>query len=527
MWTAVLALVTAQLADGGTDYVIERGDTGTTVIIPMPGPAPQPQQQPQPGPVQQPPPPDPVIANPPLNPQPQPLQPQPQPQPQPLEKQQPPPYQPPPQYAAPPPSWTPDAGSGSDLSLRGALEADLGLFPSGFAENGVDLMSAVHPVIAFSVGEDFTIELGPTFRFRLADFPPDNRATDIGSFLRGPDWDELSDFGQVLQQLRIGRETGPFHILVAPARKKTLGLGHLMWRYNSQLNPNYHPTSGQLAVRVGPVRGEFFASDVLGARMFGGEVSWDIGATFSGDRELKDRYALSLSLVHDANLAGRPFRPVAGTDAFTPAPATLLHFDANAVLVRNASLRWQLLAGLGTRANQRGDLGLVFGTTLDATLKDIGFSTRIEFRKQIGGFRHGFFGPMYELQRFVDIGFNGPSIQDAALPDSASIFGELRVAVGTRISFDAAAEYFFFNRLDLDGGLSLALLDDWFYTTARMTVLGLAQAPRWSVTCGLRWRIFKSFYVTAEGGTVFFPQADGTLLRGAMGSAGVGIDFER
>ncbi|MFT3711837.1 MAG: hypothetical protein QM817_29715 [Archangium sp.] len=534
MWPAVLLLVTAQFADGGSDYAIERSDTGTTVIIPMPGPPPQPQPQPQP--VQPAPQPSPVqpAPQPQVVPEPQPPQPVPQPvQPLPVEKQQQ-PYQPQPQpqpyqpqgYAPPPAGWTPDAGS-TKISLRGAFETDLGVFPSGYQDSSVDLMAGAHPVIGLSIGEDFNLELGPTFRFRLADFPPENRTSDVGNVLRGADWDEVSDYGQILQELRIGRETGPFHIRLGTVRKKTMGLGHLMWRYNAQLNPNYHPASGQLDVRIGPVRGEFFASDILGARMFGGEIGWDIGRTFSPDPALKDRYGLSLSLIHDANLAGKPFRPTPDLTPFTPAFATLLHLDLNAVLVRDGSLRWMLLGGIGTRANQRGDLGLVFGTTLDATLQEIGFSTRIEFRKQNGGFRHGFFGPMYELQRFVDIGFNGASIQDAQLPDSASVFGELRVGIGTRVTADAAAEYFFFNRVDLDGGLSLAIFDDWFYTTARMTVLGLLQAPRWSVTCGLRWRLFKSFYVTAEGGTLFFPQPDGSLLRGVLANAGIGLDFER
>lgn len=445
-------------------------------------------------------------------------------------------FQPAPPPSIPAPDAPPPVDAGvvhaaepvTQLILRGAAEADLGLFPSGYGENGVDLLSAVHPVIAFGVGEDFLIELGPTFRFRLADFPPENRSRDVGGFLRGPDWDELSDFGQILQNLRIGRETGPFFLHGGPVRKKTLGLGHLVWRYNNQLNPNYRPAAGELDVRVGPVHGSFFASDLLGARLFGGEVGWDIGGTFSNDPLVKDRYELSFSLVHDADLAGHPFSPtLPAPPRRTPLDVTVMHVDAHAVLLRSANLRLMVLAGLGTRANVRGDLGLVGGLALDATVQDIGFSTRVEIRKQNGGFRHGFFGPMYELQRFVDLGFSGTPIQDVVLPDGASLFGEVRVGIGSRVTFDAAAEYFFWNRLDLDGGLSLALAQDWFYATVRTTVLGIAQAPRFSVTGGLRLRLFPSFYVLAESGTVFFPQPDGSLLRGVMGSIGAGIDFEK
>ena len=422
-----------------------------------------------------------------------------------------------------------DAGvePASGLSLHGAVEADLGLFPTGFPENGFDVLTTLHPVIGFGVGDDFGIEFGPTFRIRVFDQPSLNRPSDIGGFLRGADWDELSDYGQILSSLRIAKETSVFHLRLGPQRKKSLGLGHLLWRYNNQANPDYHPAGAIAALRVGPIRAEVFASDILGARLFAAEVAWDIGATFSADTTVKDRYLLALEVAHDANLSARPFRPDPSVAPYLLPPVTLLHLDASAVLLKNAALRVMVMGGLGTRANATSDLGFLVGLTLDANVKEVGFSTRLELRKQAGGFRHGFFGPFYELQRFVDVGYRGPGLDAAVLPDGGSGFLELRVGIGTRISFDAAAEYFFWNRLDLDGGLSIALFEDWFFLTARTTILGIAQAPRFAFNAGLRWRLFPSFYVLGEGGTVFFPQVDGSLLRGVSFSAGIGVDFER
>lgn len=490
MLLALLFTAMASLPDGGLDDAVDGGPE-LHLAAPLPAPAPQPQPIPQPA---------------------QPAPPPPQP------------AQPVPPPPAPPAS---DAGvEASGLSLHGAAEADLGLFPTGYYENGFDVMTTLHPVIGFGVGEDFGIELGPTFRLRVFDQPALNRPSDVGGFLRGADWDELSDYGQILQSLRIAKETSIFHLRLGPARKKSIGLGHLMWKYNNQANVDYHPASGLAVLRAGPVRAEFFASDILGARLFAGEVAWDIGATFSSDAAVKDRYVLALELVHDANLSARPFRPDKSVAPFTLPSVTMLHLDASAVVVRSAALRWMLMGGVGVR-NETSDLGLLVGMTLDANVKEIGFSTRLELRKQAGGFRHGFFGPTYELQRFVDIGYSGPSLGAALLPDSFSGFAELRVGIGTKISFDASAEYFFWNRLDLDGGLSIALLGDWFFLTARTTILGLAQMPRFAFNGGLRWRLFPSFYVLGEGGTVFFPQVDGTLLRGVSFSAGVGVDFER
>lgn len=538
MWFAlVISAALAFAPDGG----VEDSEPRLRLAAPLPppeDPPPPPQTYqltpeqpqpppPQPAPVPQPPPPQPAQAEPPP------------PQPgQPVQKVSPQP--PPPQGAvgpqAPPvvanmPAMMPPPDGGveapSSLWLRGAAEADLSLMPTGFPENGSDLFTGIHPVIGFGVGEDFALEFGPTFRLRIIDTPALNRPSDIGSVLRGADWDELSDYGQILQSLRIAKETGPFFVRIGPERKKSFGLSHLFWRYNAQANPDYHPASASAALRVGPVRGELFVSDLLAARIFAGAIAWDIGGTFSADATVKDRYVLSFELAHDAQLAGRPFRPDPSIERFTPTGLTLMHLDASAVLVRNPALRWMVMVGTGTRANATADLGFLVGTTLDANVKEIGFSTRLELRKQAGGFRHGFFGPMYELQRYVDIGYRGPSIGDAMLPDGLSGFAELRVGIGTKVSFDVAAEYFFWNRLDLNGGLSLALLDDWFFLTSRASVIGIAQAPRFAFNAGLRWRIFPSFYVLTEGGTVFFPQVDGSLIRGVTFSAGAGVDFER
>ncbi|PZR05975.1 MAG: hypothetical protein DI536_31435 [Archangium gephyra] len=430
---------------------------------------------------------------------------------------------------APPPD-APDAGEPpSQLSLRGAAEADLGFFPTGFGpENGADFMTAIRPILGFTVKDVFSIELGPTFRLRIADTPTLNRPSDVGGVLRGADWDETSDFGSIIQSLRIGKPDGIFFVDVGPKRKKTLGLGHLLWRYSNQTNADYHPSGGELAFNVGPLRGEFFASDVLAARIFAGEVAWDIGGTFTADPAVRDRYVLAFSVAHDAQLGGRPFRPDRTLiGPFTPIPATLLHLDGSVVIYRSSELRWMVMAGTGVRANDRSDLGLVIGTTLDATVKEVGFSTRLELRKTAGGFRYGYFGPQYEIQRYSDVGFRDLGLSQALIPDSGSAFLEVRAGIGGKLTFDLAAEYFFWQRLDLDGTLSLALLDDWFFLTTRVSVLGLLQQPRFHMTGGLRVRVLPSFYLLAEGGTVFFPQVDGTLMRGVYGSAGAGIDFER
>lgn len=417
--------------------------------------------------------------------------------------------------------------SGPQVKIRGAAEAEVLLLPSGFAENGVDLFATVRPVAGFSVSDVFAIELGPTLRLRLIDTPPDNRSTDFGGVLRRPDWDEASDFGQILQSLRIGSDSSPFYVRAGPATKKTLGLGHLISRYSNQTNIDYHPSAGEAVLSVGPIRAEFFASDILGARIFAGDLAWDLGRTFSPNPDVRDRFILALELAHDFGLVGLPFRPDPAQARIALLPVTLLQLDASAVLVRTKSIRVMALGGFGSRANDQADLGFVGGGAMDATVGDIGFSLKLEIRKQSGGYRQGLFGPTYELSRFADVGFHGTPLAEVQLPNDWSAQGELRFAVGTLVTFDFAAEHFFFGRTDFDSSLEVVLLKSWLVGQAHFSLVGLGVTPRTSITAGLRARLFASFYLLGSAGTVFFPQPEGGLLRSVFASAGVGVDFER
>lgn len=413
-------------------------------------------------------------------------------------------------------------GPPSPLTVYGALELAAATLPSGLPENGLDGFATLHPVAGLAVGDGFGLELGPTLRLRVVDAPGANRAGDAGGVLRGADWDEPSDFGQLLQALRLGSEASPVTLRLGPVRKKTLGAGHLVHRASGRANADYHPAAGTLAARLGPVRGELFASDLLGLRLFAGEVAWDVGETFSPRPTQHGRWVLAAQLAHDAGRAGRPF----GGAGPAPGAATLAHLDASAVLVQGGPVRWAVLAGAGARVGARLEGGFVGGTAVDLSLGRVGVSTRLEVRTQGGGFRQGFFGPGLELQRFADVGFSGAGLAEAALPQGFSGAGEVRVGVGRAVSVDVAAEYFAWGRLDLDAGAELSLLGDWLAATARFTALGVGLRPRYSGEAGLRWRLLPSLYALAQAGTAFMPQPDGTLLRGVTASVGVGVDLE-
>jgi len=420
----------------------------------------------------------------------------------------------------------PDAGVGSsNLSLHGALEAEAMTLPSGPTGGGYDGFITLRPIFGFSVGDDFHAEVAPLFRFRLIDTPPDQRGEDFGTVLRRRDWDQPSDFGQLISVLRIAPDSSPFFVRAGPVRKRTLGLGHLINRYSNQENPDYHPASATVVLSLGPIRAELFDSDLFGARLFAGEVAWDLGRTFSASPEVSERYVLALQLVHDAAGSGQP--PDATRDFTALQQMTLLQLDGSIVFVRNSNIRFMGLVGTGSRFNLTANLGFLLGLAVDANVKEVAFSVKLEGRKQAGGFRQGMFGPTYELSRFAGLGLTGAPIAQETLPDTFSFYGEARAKVGEVLAVDLMAEYFAFGRADLDSTVSVTVLKQWVTANARFTAVGLGQQPRYAFTAGTRVRLFSSLYLLGSGGTVFFPQGDGSLNRGVIVSLGAGVDFER
>jgi hypothetical protein len=423
------------------------------------------------------------------------------------------------------------------VHLSAGAEGELGLLPSGAAENGLDLMFGFRPMAGMAVGDVFSIQLGPLIRLRVIDTPPLDRERDLGGVVRGQDWDRAGDFGEILQSLRIGTEASTFHLKAGPIHKKTLGHGHLLFRYSNRLNADARPSAATAVLSVSFLRFEVFASDLFAGRLFAAEVTWDIGRSFSTDPSAHGRFQLSLSGGHDfavgtpAAVRG-PSCPAGSMTCDPPAdrvlePSSLVHLDVSAVLLRSKTLSLMLLAGLGARATASRDLGFLVGGAMDVRLADVEVSLRAEGRKQAGAFRHGYFGPQYELARFSGIGFTFPALASEMLPDAFSVFGELRLRLLQLITLDGAVEAFTFGRTDFDATVSVELLEKQLVAEARVGAVGLGQAPRWLLTAGLRWRLFTSFYVLGSGGTVYFPAPDGHLVRGVMASAGVGVDIER
>jgi hypothetical protein len=197
------------------------------------------------------------------------------------------------------------------------------------------------------------------------------------------------------------------------------------------------------------------------------------------------------------------------------------------VLLRQEKLKLMVLAAFGSRANAQADLGLAAGGAADLTVGEIALSLKLELRKQGGGFRQGMIGPQYELSRFAGLGFSGVPLGEEQLADSWSLYAEARTAIGRSVVLDGYAEYYLSGRTDFDAAASVTVLNNWLVAAARISGLGLGVQARYAMSANLFLRLFPSFYLVGSGGTVMFPQLDGTLSRGMFLSAGAGFDFER
>ncbi len=414
------------------------------------------------------------------------------------------------------------------VHFRAALEVGGQALPSGTGANGMDVFGFVVPRIGVKGGEEFEFELGAPLRLRLLDQEPLQTEQDYGGRLRRQDWDERSDFAQILRELRIGRNDGRFQLRAGGFSGYSLGAGWLVNRYHNRLSPDYHPAGANLVAYLGPTRVELFASDVLAARLFAGEVRLDLGRVLSDKETAFDRYLLSLDVAHDFGKGG-------GTTPALSAASLGLHMG----VAKNEKLQLWVQAAAGARADTLiesvPDYGAALGLVVAARPKEmVEISGRLEARRQGGRFRFGFFGAGYEFSRFSGVGLREQPLAEELLPTTFSGYGEVVATVSPggkedlELTASASGEYFVSTgRVDTDVALQVHLPGGKTVAELRAILTDLTGKPRYSAAAEVRHRFVPALYGLLMGGTEQFPQADGRLVNGFTAGLGVGVDFER
>lgn len=413
------------------------------------------------------------------------------------------------------------------LFVRGALE----LSALAFLERSSPYISegflSLRLNLTVDGGDRFGVVLEAPLRLRVFEDFGGARGSPAPLWrLRAQDWDERSDFGQLLHYLRLGSDYTPVRLEAGRMEDYTLRSGHLVRRYSNQENPNYHPSGAFLTAYAGPLYTELFTADLLGARLVAGELALDVGSWLGAAPTEPFRHSLGVSLAHDFARAGGASPPV-----------TLAHVDISTGLFYQPDFQVSALAGAGTRLDGPGSpVGAVAGLSLETFARKLMVRGRLEARMQRGGFRQGFFGPLYELSRFLA---PGPSSLPAAReqwPDGFSGFGELMLGWDSlslehgerELNLSLAAEAFSWGRVDADARVERRLLVRRLRLALRVAVEGLLQPrARHLITGEVRYRFRKRVYLMAQAGTVFFPLPGSGVHPSAFVSLGVGADYIR
>jgi hypothetical protein len=423
---------------------------------------------------------------------------------------------------------TPAMPAEEGIQFQAALEVGGLALPSGTGANQMDGFGVAFPRLGVKGGDEFEFELGAPLRVRFLDSEPLQLAQDYGGRLRRQDWDERSDFAQILRNLRIGRDDGRVQLRAGAFSTYSLGAGWLVNRYHNRISPDYHPAGGNAVAYLGPTRVELFASDVLAPRLFAAEVRLDLGRVLSDQDTAFDRFLLSVDVAHDFGQAG-------GTAPELSAAS--VGFQAG--VLKNDTLQLWLQAAAGARAETLAesipDYGAAFGLVLRSQPKElVDITGRLEARRQGGRFRFGFFGAGYEFARFSGVGLSEQPLAEELLPGTFSGYGEFAVSVSPlgpedlELTASASGEYFVSTgRVDADAVLQAHLPGGKTVAELRVILTDLMMHPRYSAALEVRHRFLPAVYGLVTAGREHFPQAEGNLRHGFTAGLGVGVDFQR
>lgn len=230
-------------------------------------------------------------------------------------------------------------------------------------------------------------------------------------------WDELSEFAQVINYIRYGTKEDDFYLNVSKQAAATVGHGTVLRRYNPNIDLDHYRVSAQLDKGFKYGGAEFYTNDVLGYGVNGGLVYLKPGGMFFPDHLLARSASVGLSYVFDRKAPYLLAHPEGAPDQLisddTNAPvvnqakvAAVVGLDAEVKLVRQEKLDIKGYLDYSRLTHTQGD-GVSAGALIRFNLggdKDDSRVHAFRVRAEAGAYHAqyapGYFDMFYEIQKY-------------------------------------------------------------------------------------------------------------------------------
>jgi hypothetical protein len=171
----------------------------------------------------------------------------------------------------------------------------------GIERLGEIFYAAIKPQINYNtevLDRPFNMSFGIPFRLQLLDSRSDRRWDDAGT-IRAKDWDEVSDWAQILRYITWGGKEKHLYLDINQFKANSIGHGTLMKRYNQNLNFNTKRVSAQFDAFMDYGGLETYINDITGPNVMGALVFLKPLSFIDRENYMLRSFSIGFSTVFD------------------------------------------------------------------------------------------------------------------------------------------------------------------------------------------------------------------------------------
>ena len=161
----------------------------------------------------------------------------------------------------------------------------------------------IKPTVNYSTtlwDRPLSLTFGVPLRIELVDARVDKRFNNTGRF-RKEDWDEVSDFFQIINGITYGGKESRVYIDINAFKSTSIGHGTLMKRYNPNLNFNTARVQAEIDAFMDYVGGELYVDNIPAPNVLGGLVFIKPLSLINRDNYILRSFSIGAQLFTDIN----------------------------------------------------------------------------------------------------------------------------------------------------------------------------------------------------------------------------------